>query len=463
MGFTNSLVHRLASQETRLRASWFSVTNVTYSVLTRNAARHSALTMICPAGTKGLRLKPDLLLVTPQKSTMKTIKLALTSIAVATFLTACGGGGDSSTGAFDTRIRFAQVVTFGDSLSDVGSYQVGTVAALGGGKFTVNGVDNNVWSQALAASLGAGTQCAAQTGLLPNNSATGAAVVNNPLCNNYAQGSGRVTAVGSGPNGVALQKPPFNQVNLGLIADSIQNQMNRHLTKVSAFGATDLVTVNGGANDFFVQLGGLGAAATGGAAAQGAATLAGWPAATVAAVGAGGADAVNAASGAAVAAMGQAGAELAMYVKTLIVAKGAKYVVVRNLADINSTPLGLAFSTPTKQLSTAMTTTFNDNLKRGLDGVAGVIYFDDYARGQAITANPSAFGYSNATGTACGLNAFSLPGDTVGSSIICTAKTLVPGDTSRYFFADSVHPTPFAAQGASAFTVDLLRKAGLNF
>ena len=419
--------------------------------------------MACLSDVKGLRLKPDLLQATPQKSTMKTIKLALTGIAVATFLTACGGGGDSSTGAFDTRIRFAQVVTFGDSLSDVGSYQVGTVAALGGGKFTVNGVANNVWSEALAASLGAGTQCAAQTGLLPNNGATGAAVVNNPLCNNYAQGSSRVTAVGSGPNGVALQKAPFNQVNLGLIADSIQNQMNRHLTKVGAFGTTDLVTINGGGNDFFIQLGGVGAAATGGAAAQGAATNAGWPAATIAAVGTGGADAVNAASGAAVTAMGQAGAELATYVKTLIVSKGAKYVIVRNLGDLNTTPFGLTFATPTKQVSTALTTSFNDNLKRGLDGVAGVIYFDDYARAQAISASPSAFGYSNVTGAACGPDAFSAPGDKVGSSIICNAKTLVPGDTSKYFFADSVHPTPFAAQGASAFAVDLMRKAGLNF
>ena len=419
--------------------------------------------MICPSDAKGLRLKPDLLLATLQETIMKTIKLALTGIAVATFLTACGGGGDGSGGAFDTRIRFSQVVTFGDSISDVGTYQVGTVAALGGGKFTVNGVANNIWSQTLAASLGVDTQCAAQTGLLPNNGVTGAAVVNNPLCNNYAQGSSRVTAVGSGPNGVALQKAPFNQVNLGLIADSIQNQVNRHLTKVGAFGTADLVTVNGGGNDFFTQLGAVGAAATGGAAAQGAATIAGWSPATITAVGAGGADAANAAAGAAVTAMGQAGTELAVYVKTLIVAKGAKYVVVRNLGDLNSTPFGSTFSAASKQLSTALTTTFNNSLKQGLEGVAGVIYFDDYARALAIAANPSAFGYSNITGAACGPDSFSQPGDKIGNSIICNAKTLVAGDTSKYAFADGVHPTPFAAQQAASFTIDLMRKAGLTF
>ena len=388
---------------------------------------------------------------------MRNIKFAFTGIAFAALLAACGGSSDN-------RIKFTQVVTFGDSVSDGGAYQVGDIAALGGGRFTVNGVANNVWTEALSATLGTGTQCAAQTGLLPNNGLKGAAIVNNAACNNYAQGSSRVTAVGSGPNGVALQKAPFNQVNLGLIADSIQNQINRHLAKVGGtFGSNDMVTFNGGGNDFFMQLGAVGAAATGGAAAQGAATIAGWPAATVAAVGAGGADAVNAASGAAVTAMGQAGAELAVYVKTLVVAKGANYVVVRNLGDLNGTPFGSTFGASTKQLSTAMTTSFNSSLKQGLAGVAGVIYFDDYTRGQAISANPSASGYSNVTGFACGRDAFSQPGDVIGSSIICNAKTLIPGDTSKYAFSDSVHPTPFAAQDAAAFTIKLMREAGLEF
>ncbi len=386
---------------------------------------------------------------------MRSIKFVLASVTVAAVLAACGGG--------DGRIQFTQVVTFGDSVSDGGAYQVGTIAALGGGRFTVNGVANNVWTEALSSALGTGKQCAAQTGLLPNNGVTGAPVVNFAACNNYAQGSSRVTAVGSGPNGVALQKAPFNQVNLGLIADSIQNQISRHLAKVGTFGGRDLVTVNGGGNDFFMQLGAVGAAATGGAAAQGAATIAGWPAATVTAVGAGGEAAVNAASGAAVAAMGQAGAELAAYVKTQIAGKGASYIVVRNLGDLNGTPFGLTFGAGTKQLSTAMTTTFNAQLKQGLAGVAGVFYFDDYARGQSISANPAAAGYSNVTGAACGPDAFSAPGDVIGNSIICNAQTLIPGDTSKYAFSDSVHPTPFAALDAANFAIKLMRNAGLVF
>ena len=142
---------------------------------------------------------------------MKHFKLILSCIATAALLTACGGG--------DDKTQFSQVVTFGDSVSDGGAYKVGTVAQLGGGRFTVNGPGDKVWSDALAANLGAPAQCAAQTGLLANNGVTGAPVVNIAACNNYAQGSSRVTAVGSGPNGVALQQAPYNQKNLGLIAD----------------------------------------------------------------------------------------------------------------------------------------------------------------------------------------------------------------------------------------------------
>ena len=62
--------------------------------------------------------------------------------------------------------------------------------------------------------------------------------------------------------------------------------------------------------------------------------------------------------------------------------------------------------------------------------------------------------------------AFFPPGQPVGvragGSIVCTAKTLIAGDTSKYAFADEVHPTPYAHQVAADFTIALLRKAGVN-
>ena len=88
---------------------------------------------------------------------MKNFKFILTSVAVAALVAACGGGDDP----VDTRIKFAQVVTFGDSVSDAGTYRVGTIAQLGGGKFTVNSVadkNDKVWTEVLAVSLGAPAQ-----------------------------------------------------------------------------------------------------------------------------------------------------------------------------------------------------------------------------------------------------------------------------------------------------------------
>ncbi len=45
---------------------------------------------------------------------------------------------EAAQGLFGFGGRIRQVVVFGDSLSDVGTYQVGDIAAVGGGKFTTN-------------------------------------------------------------------------------------------------------------------------------------------------------------------------------------------------------------------------------------------------------------------------------------------------------------------------------------
>ncbi len=376
---------------------------------------------------------------------MNSVKPLLALLASAALLAACGGGDDG--------VDFSQTVSFGDSLSDVGTYQVGTVAALGGGKFTINGTGGKVWTEYLAEAVGTSAPCAARTGMLPNNGTTGAPVTDIAACTNYAQGSSRVTFNGSGPNGVALQA--YGQQNLGFMADSLKDQMTRHLTKNGgAYSGTELVTVNAGGNDLFMQLNGLGSAAGGGPAAAAGATIAGWPASVVTTVSAGGAAAANAAAGAAVTAMGTAGAELASYIKTLVVAKGARFVVVRNLGDVNRTPLGLSLDPTTRSLITSMTQAFNGQLKTGLDGVPGLILIDDYAQTTAIAANPAAYGYSNVTAVACGNNAFG------GSSLVCNGSNLIAGDTSTYAFSDSVHPTPYSHRQEAELALSLIGTAG---
>jgi phospholipase/lecithinase/hemolysin len=47
---------------------------------------------------------------------------------------------------------------------------------------------------------------------------------------------------------------------------------------------------------------------------------------------------------------------------------------------------------------------------------------------------------------ACDLSAPRNPfatADAQGSSLVCNSSNLIAGDTSRYLFADSVHPTPY--------------------
>jgi outer membrane lipase/esterase len=340
--------------------------------------------------------------------------------------------------------------------------KVGSIAALGGGKFTVNGPDGLTWTEVLATMVKAPAQCAAQTGMLPNNGVTGAPVQNIANCFNYAQGSSRVSSSGTGPNGVALQTA-FGEQNLGFMAISLKEQFTAHLAKAGgAFNFADLVTVNSGGNDAFMQLTAVGSAAGGGQAAVATGTVAGWPQATLDMVALGGANAVDAAGAAAVAAMGRAGAELAGYINSMVVGKGARYVLVRNLGDLNVTPFGLSLDAGTRGLITAMTQAFNGQLKAGLSNSAGalpngVILYDDYAQTAAIAADPAKYGFSNFTTQSCGPNAFGNPN---GASIVCNTGNLIAGDTSRYGFSDSVHPTPFAHQQSAAYAMSLMVTAG---
>src|SRR5881392_372020 len=95
------------------------------------------------------------------------IAFALLTAAV---LASCGG---SSGGDQTLKTKFSAQVTFGDSLSDVGSYDVGTVHNLGGGKYTINGNNTSKdpvltgknWTELMAAQFGLPAPCAAQTGL----------------------------------------------------------------------------------------------------------------------------------------------------------------------------------------------------------------------------------------------------------------------------------------------------------
>jgi outer membrane lipase/esterase len=383
---------------------------------------------------------------------MRLIRLKLAALGTAVALAACGGGG---AGDQHPQVAFTGMVSFGDSLSDVGTYKVGTIAALGGGKWTVNSPTAKNWTELIAADIMVAPPCAAETGLLSNIPGIALVPVTDvPTCFNYAQGSSRVSNVFA-PSSATLQQ--FGQVNLGLMAVPITTQLATHLARKGSYSGTELVTVLGGGNDFFMNFNGVAAAAAGGASAVGGAITAGWSQSVQAAVASGGAAAVGAASQAAVAGMGQAGAELAGLVKTQIVAKGAKYVIVVNLPDVSQTPFALALDAQTRSLMQTMVTTFNAQLAAGLNG-APVVLVDAYTQGHDQNANPAQYSLTNVTTAAC--SATSAANPLQGSSIACTSASLIAGDTSHYEFADSVHPTPYGYQLLAQFVAIQMAKAG---
>ncbi|HYC42270.1 MAG TPA: SGNH/GDSL hydrolase family protein [Noviherbaspirillum sp.] len=331
----------------------------------------------------------------------------------AAILAGCGGG--------DKTPQFSNLVSFGDSLSDIGTYSVGTVRALGGGKYTVNDPSSKNWIELMASKLNVAAPCPAQTGL-EGDPAQGFAVpvTNFTNCTAYAQGGARVTnPVGPGNKALGGANAVLGQLTVP-VATQIQNHLN---SRGGSFTGTEIVFVMAGGNDVFINL---------------------------AAVGAGGSPT------AAVTAMGTAGAELGGYVRNLVLGKGAKYVVVVNLPDVSQTPFARAQSPETQGLINTMVTTFNAQLAQGLSGT-DVLLVDAYTTGRDQFANPTKYGLTNVTTPACDLTPARNP---LGSSLVCTRNNLVAGATDTFQYADTVHPTPFGYKLLSDLVTQEMGKRG---
>jgi outer membrane lipase/esterase len=194
---------------------------------------------------------------------MRHFKLALTVVAAAV-IAGCGGS-DPRPGDQTTKLKYSSQVSFGDSLSDVGTYKVGTVAALGGGTFTINGNNTAVnpaltgknWTELMAAQVGLPAPCPAMTGL-DGSAAQGFSV---PVqtkagCYGYAQGGARVTnPVGPGNKATGSA--------LGALTVPLVTQVKNHLAAVGGkFKGDEIVYVMGGNNDVLIGLDQLSAGAT---------------------------------------------------------------------------------------------------------------------------------------------------------------------------------------------------------
>jgi phospholipase/lecithinase/hemolysin len=362
---------------------------------------------------------------------MKKFHVLTVACAAAAFLAGCGG---NSAGDQSPRVAFTQMVSFGDSLSDVGSYNVGVVAAQGGGHYSINGQGATGllwtnWTEFLSATLKLSAPCAAETGLNTYGAAVPATFHDasaGGTCLNYAQGGSRVTNA-VGPGNIALFNPgaPVSATNspIGQLTVPVVTQIGNYLTNNGgSFNDNQLVTVFAGGNDVFINV------------------------ATFQAQVAGGVDQTTAAT-AAVTAMGQAGGELAAYVKQLVLAKGASHVVVVNLPDVSLTPYAISAGAAAQALVKQMTQTFNQQLQAGLTASASLVFVDAFTASEDQATNSAQYGLSDVTHPACDLTV-------VSSSLVCTKSTLIsavaPAASSApatlantYEYADSVHPTPY--------------------
>ncbi|MBL0149326.1 MAG: SGNH/GDSL hydrolase family protein [Ideonella sp.] len=373
---------------------------------------------------------------------MKMIRRWGPSLLATVLLAACGGGdgpmpgSGSPVGAPTTKGAFSAVVSFGDSISDVGAYAPATslsgngAAPYLGGKFTTNSATGTVWVENIAASLGLAIT-PAEVGFAGASVKCPAAAVSAALagtCTGYGQGGSRVTD----PNGIGKSG--------GALTVPVVTQITNHIARFGGFKSSDLILVFAGSNDVFTQFGTFVAKAT--------------QIQTDAAQGKLSADAANAAlfeaQTVAQAGMKQAALELSGYVKTQILAKGGKYVAVLALIDIAGTPFGATVPPSVKPVLTDLSRIFNLWLRDGLTDQP-VQIVDTFALVADRLTNASKYGITNTTGMACSAAKISvLTGGKItdGSSLFCNATPGAPfngltagADANTWYFADSVHPT----------------------
>ena len=392
---------------------------------------------------------------------MKTMRVLGLSLIAAALLAACGGsdptvpGSGTTSGAPTTKGSFKALVSFGDSLSDLGAYAPATsIAGNGsapylGGKFTTNGATGTVWVENLAAKVGVAVT-PGEVGFGAQSLKCPAAAVNAALagtCTGYGQGGSRVTD----PNGIGHAG--------GALTVPVVTQIANHLARFGSFKDSDLIVIWIGSNDAFTQFGAFTAAAT--------------KIQTDAATGKITADqaqlALFNAQTAAQAGMKAAAQDLARYVREQVLAKGGKYVAVMLLADIADTPFGSTLPASVKAVLTDLSLIFNLWLTDGLTNQP-VQIIDSFAILKDSYANPAKYGFVNNTVPACdGAKIAAITGGKVtdGSSLFCNATPGVPfnglrtgADVNTWAFADGVHPSTGGHKALSDAFYAQLQKFG---
>jgi phospholipase/lecithinase/hemolysin len=362
----------------------------------------------------------------------------LAATAVALLVAACGGSDDDEVSSGPPTEGpaggFVSLISFGDSLTDVGTYAPATSFAGDGqppylgGKFTTNGPGGTVWVENVAAVLGL-VITPAEVGFAGQSIACPAAAQGlAQTCTSYGQGGSRITdPVGIGYDQGALTVP-------------MKKQVENHLARFGGFKANDLIVVFAGNNDVFVQFGAFVEAAQRIQAQAQAGQITPEQARQL----------LAAAQLAAFDAIKAAALDMADYVTNDIVARGGRYVMVWNAPDSVLTPFGQALPAELRPVLTDIINVFNLWLQEGLINQP-VRIVDANAYWREAYLNPGKYGFTNNTVPACDEQKIALiTGGQVtdGSPLFCNATPGVPfnglrdgADVNTWFFADDVHPT----------------------
>jgi len=329
------------------------------------------------------------------------------ALLLVVLIAACGGSHSSS----PPQTTY-QVVSFGTSLSDAGTYAP-EASQFGGGRFTTN--PGQVWTQDVANHYN-NTLTAAYTG------GFGFPLTVQPNGFDYAQGGARVAetaGIGFKPDGSGATTVP------------VRTQLTNYITAHGGFNSGQLVLVEGGPNDILIH----------------------------AAMAAAGQESNNDAA----IAVSLAATQLAGVV-TSVVNAGAQHVALANVADIGKTPEGISTSDHGAGLS-SLTTLFNDTMRSALaltlvtTGKNPVVQVDIHSFFDSTLTSFQANGFIvGNTGTACDQQKLAAFG---GSSLFCSPSTLtVAGADQTYVFADLLHPTTRMHQLVANYVVEQLTSAG---
>ena len=297
---------------------------------------------------------------------------------------------------------YKRLIVFGDSLSDVGTYSL-VSKSYGGGKFTTN--PGKLWVELVADGLGLPMKPNRLEGYgYPSYFLGGF---------NYAQGGARVTIPKSvNPNSKEGSARP------------VVEQTQLFLQQFHGFLQSDLVFVQGGANDVFAQIAGLKAGKISPAEA--------------------------------IQNMIVAANELSVLLKNLN-RQGASNLFVVNLPMIEKTPLVLEFDPQFQGLVEKMVLAFNATLKAGTRS-SGVKLVDFYSFELGMGQRSLQYGFKNVTIPAC--NVKLLPSN---SSLYCSSKTLIEPDADKTFkYADSVHPSTAFSGWIGRFVFSEIQRLSLT-